>query len=316
VWSCPATCSYTCLNTLTELALATAPDDWSASQPGQPLDGLPPGRQVQFHGKWPFISYLGMQEPVSVLFSLFNLYAHWLGLEQLRKLHPRRGDAVAVRRSYLLYALSGINSWIWSCAFHTRDLGWTEKADYFGAACGIVVGLWAVGARLLGIAGRGAVGGAWAGLCALGFVAHCTYLASGERFDYGYNMKFNVSVALAQIFLWAGWAAYHSLRPPTTQAARRSLTGATAEASGPGWGRAPHRFAPLLPLIVLPALTSLELLDFAPVPERWRLLDAHALWHLSTVAVVRVWYRFLEKDVRWLETGEVDGQEGVRNRGD
>lgn len=307
LWSCPATCSYTCLSSLTELALATAPDDWSLSQPGQPLDGLPPARQVQFHGKWPFVSYFSLQEPLSVLFSLANLYAHLLGFRQLRAVRPRQPDATAARRSYLLYALSGLNCWFWSCVFHTRDVGWTEKGDYFGAAGGMVVGLWAVGARLLGASGRGLLGGAWAGMCALGFVTHCTYLASGERFDYDYNMKFNVSIALAQILLWASWAAYHSLRPPP---GKRSLSGVAPR------GRAPHRFAPLLPLILLPALTSLELLDFAPVPRGWRLLDAHALWHLSTVPVVRMWYSFLDKDVRWLETGEVDGQELGRERGD
>ena len=34
------------------------------------------GKVHQFFGKWPFIRFLGCQEPASVLFSLMNLYAH------------------------------------------------------------------------------------------------------------------------------------------------------------------------------------------------------------------------------------------------
>ena len=34
-----------------------------------------------------------------------------------------------------------LNTWLWSTVFHTRDVGWTEKMDYFSAALLIVCGL-------------------------------------------------------------------------------------------------------------------------------------------------------------------------------
>ena len=40
---------------------------------------------LQFHGKWPFHRFLGMQEPASVLFSLLNLLAHDYGISRLRE---------------------------------------------------------------------------------------------------------------------------------------------------------------------------------------------------------------------------------------
>ena len=34
-----------------------------------------------------------------------------------------------------------MNAWLWSTVFHTRDVHWTEKLDYFSAAAFVVVGL-------------------------------------------------------------------------------------------------------------------------------------------------------------------------------
>ena len=43
----------------------------------------------------------------------------------------------------MLVVQVSLNTWLWSAVFHTRDVGWTEKMDYFSAAllivCGIVV---------------------------------------------------------------------------------------------------------------------------------------------------------------------------------
>ena len=36
-------------------------------------------------------------------------------------------------KCWLTYALVSINAWTWSTVFHTRDVDWTEKADYLCA---------------------------------------------------------------------------------------------------------------------------------------------------------------------------------------
>ncbi|ORY75318.1 Per1-like-domain-containing protein [Leucosporidium creatinivorum] len=304
LWPCAHDCRYTCLTFLTDLALSSSQLDRALQGKGGVLEGLPIGRMVQFNGKWPFHRMASVQEPLSVLFSLANLWAHWRGWRDLGKMGS---GAEGLRKA----------------VFHTRDVDWTEKADYFSAAGGMLCGLWIAGVRLGGLYGsagagngrrgpRSAIRRGWALLCSTIFGAHCLYLAKGDRFDYGYNMRFNVIVALAQIFLWAAWSAYHQFILPKPSP---FLSVHPSSSSKPT--RASHSHLPLLPLLLLPALTALELLDFAPIgPFGLRMLDAHALWHLSTVAVVRMWYGFLEKDLRWVEgySGASEEVEGGRSR--
>ncbi|KAI9879387.1 MAG: hypothetical protein M1830_008685 [Pleopsidium flavum] len=88
---------------------------------------------VQYHGKWPFYRFFGIQEPFSVLFSLFNFLAHQHGLRKIRESIPRD---YSLRRYYILLGYFGMASWVFSMMFHTRDFGVTEKADYFAAGAG------------------------------------------------------------------------------------------------------------------------------------------------------------------------------------
>jgi hypothetical protein len=46
-------------------------------------------------------------------------------------------------------------------------------------------------------------------------------------------------------------------------------------------------------VVLTTAATALELFDFPP----WgRIIDAHALWHLSTAPIAKFWYDFLIQD--------------------
>ncbi|GJN88840.1 hypothetical protein Rhopal_001811-T1 [Rhodotorula paludigena] len=345
LWSCPAACQYSCQQHLTDLALLHRPgrsatDEAGAhlQDPGGQLEGLPLGEQVQFHGKWAFhrldlsslplfpflplclLDYLfipRLQEPLSVLFSLANLWAHYRGLTALRILARtgRMTEGKRLARVYEAYAWSGINAWTWSAVFHTRDVDWTERADYFAAAATMLVGLWGALVRLQGWYASASKGAAlaptqrraaalWTLALAALFVWHCAYLALRPRFDYTYNMRFNVAVALGTIALWAAWVARQARLPSPSNFSRRQLS---SYPSARTRFRAPHYLAPLVPLVALPSLSALELLDFAPVgPFGLRVLDAHALWHASTVPLVLAWYRFLVSDVRWID-GQGEG---------
>ncbi|TNY20712.1 Per1-like-domain-containing protein, partial [Rhodotorula diobovata] len=341
LWPCTDTCKYACQQHLTDLALAQPRSPTlhnpALQGPGGELEGLPFGQQVQFHGKWAFhrldLSHLPLvpflplrlaalvlprfQEPLSVLFSLANLWAHWRGLATLRTLArtARMTEGRRLSRVYAAYAVSGCLAWVASAVFHTRDTDATERADYFLAAGTMLVGLWAAVVRLQGWyapSSRGArvapsqrrAAGVWTLAVAAAFALHCTYLVRRERFDYAYNMQFNVVVALATIALWSAWVTRQATLPTPSNFSRRQLS---SYPSARARFRAPHYLLPLFPLLALPALSALELLDFPPLgPGGLRLLDAHALWHLSTVPVVRAWYAFLEKDVRWID-GQGEG---------
>jgi hypothetical protein len=43
------------------------------------------GEVYQYYGKWPFIRFLGMQEPAAVLFSIGNLVMHFQAFLNIRK---------------------------------------------------------------------------------------------------------------------------------------------------------------------------------------------------------------------------------------
>ncbi|KAG8819029.1 hypothetical protein FRC19_010163 [Serendipita sp. 401] len=263
-WTCEDDCRYQCTHVMTDKARAA----------DRPVE--------QFYGKWAFWRFWGMQEPASVFFSLLNLWAHiWCGF-RLRKVMPRRHP---MRPFYLLFTLSNVNLWIWSAVFHTRDNPVTEKLDYFSAAFAMFCGLYYSVVRLYHLYDtpqtrhRHRVLRLWALLCFAAFVAHVAYLTLLPRFDYGWNMKVNVTVGLAYNLLWI---SYSLLNPPYTR-----FYGISND----------HRprfvLTPLFLGLAMISAVSLEIFDF---PPWWRVIDAHSLWHLATVPIIIGWYQFLRFD--------------------
>ncbi|KAK0731510.1 Per1-like-domain-containing protein [Lasiosphaeris hirsuta] len=256
LWTCPSECDYTCQHIITSARLAA----------------LPPQPVVQFHGKWPFTRVLGIQEPMSMLFSLGNLYAHYDGLAKVRATMPA---SYSMRRFYIALAYVGMVTWTFSAIFHTRDFPATEQLDYFAAGASVLYGLYYAVIRLFRLdrptPTRQSVLRAWSASCAGLYLAHVAYLKLWS-WDYSYNMAANVAVGTVQNALWSwfSWDRY-----------RRSRR---AWAAWPG----------VVVAWILVAM-SLELLDFAPIGGA---LDAHSLWHLGTIAPAILWYNFLVKDAQ------------------
>jgi len=226
---------------------------------------------VQFHGKWPFTRLAGAQEPLSVLFSLANLYAHAAGLRRLRRAVPARYPA---RPYYAALALVSCAAWALSALFHTRDFALTERLDYFGAAASVLYGLYYTVVRLARLYRPGtparprprrrAVLRLWTALCLALYAAHVGFLTL-VRWDYTYNMAANVAVGVVQNALWTAYSV------------RRWRHTHRAWAAWPG----------LAVAWVMMAM-GLELFDFPPL---WGALDAHSLWHAGTVAPAVLWYK-------------------------
>ncbi|GME63566.1 hypothetical protein GTA08_BOTSDO05544 [Neofusicoccum parvum] len=257
LWDCPSECDYTCQHVVTDKRLARDPPYRS------PV--------LQFHGKWPFYRFLGMQEPFSVLFSLFNYLAHSWGMSAIRERIPA---TYPLRKYYILFGYFGLNSWLWSMVFHTRDFGFTEKMDYFGAGASVMYGLYYTPIRLWRLDNPAnpslqSVRRAWTVLCLALYAAHVAYL-SLWAWDYTYNMAANVAVGIVHNLMWSWFSIDRYRRLKRTWAAWPGLIVA--------W--------------IIMAM-SLELLDFPP----WRgMIDAHSLWHLGTVLPTIGWYIFLIRD--------------------
>ncbi|KAI8999119.1 Per1-domain-containing protein [Trametes punicea] len=253
-WTCIDDCKYQCMHLITDRAI----------QHGT--------RVQQYYGKWPFWRFAGMQEPASVLFSLFNLMAHAAGA---RKLQSRVPDGHPIKKYYLLFAFVSMNAWIWSAVFHTRDLPTTEKLDYFSAAAAILYALYYTVVRLFhlypteashltashGSSLKSSTLVAWTIVCSCAFLGHISYLTLLPRFDYTYNMVFNLIIGLAHNLLWLCYSL-----PPRLSLIRRY-------AGRPKSYRPAHAAKPAIFALLTTAATALELFDFPP----WgRIIDAHS----------------------------------------
>nr|POE78628.1 protein per1 like [Quercus suber] len=260
-WTCPSECDYSCQHIITTQRLEREPAYL------YPV--------VQFHGKWPFYRFGGMQEPASVLFSLGNFLAHVYGLSKLKEQIPSR---YGLRKYYILFGYFGLASWTFSMIFHTRDFSVTEKLDYFGAGASVMYGLYYAPIRIFRLdKAEGTKSRAstllrlWTFLCFAFYMAHISYLTF-VRFDYTYNMAANIVVGIMSNILWTGFSIMRFRK------------------IGRLWAAWPG----LIVAWVILAM-SLELFDFAPW---WGMVDAHALWHLGTVGPTIWWYNFLLKDAR------------------
>lgn len=220
---------------------------------------------VQFHGKWPFWRFLGMQEPFSVLFSLLNFLAHRHGMSRLRAEVPAR---YSLRPYYLGFGYFGLASWTFSMIFHTRDFAVTEKLDYFAAGASVMYGLFYTPIRVFRLDQEDPTKESflrvWTATCVFLYVCHVTYLTAWS-WDYTYNMAANVAAGIVQNLLWSWFSIQRYRKLQKTWAAWPGL---------------------IVAWIIL--AMSLELFDFSP----WgRMVDAHSLWHLGTVGPTIWWYR-------------------------
>lgn len=253
-WTCDSNCDYLCQQFLTDL------HESSQSQ------------VHQYHGKWPFTRIIGIQELASVIFSLMNLWPNWQGMKTLLK-GTSNSKTFRMRPYYVCFAFVGVNTWVWSAMFHTRDFVWTERLDYFSAIGSILYGLFLALIRIFRLdrPSERACRLVVAGVCSIFYVCHVYYL-SFVHFNYTYNMAAGVVLGLTQTALWAIYSI---------------LT-----------YRQTRERADLLPLAIVTSVLlgmGFELFDFSPF---LRLVDAHSLWHLATVLPTFMWYQWMLSDMQ------------------
>jgi hypothetical protein len=171
-WSCHEDCGYECMWTSTEIIY-------------EKYNKVP-----QYHGRWPFVRLLGMQEPASVIFSVMNLVAHVYMIKWFMKVVPPSAPMYGV---WILNAVIAVNAWFWSSVFHTRDTFFTEMMDYFCAFSTVLFMLLAFVLRILVNSNDGLPKILLFFVFILFYMNHA-YSMLSVKFDYGYNMKVNVLV--------------------------------------------------------------------------------------------------------------------------
>lgn len=260
-------------------------------------------RTVQFFGKWPQLRVFGMQEPMSVLFSIANLLVQVYAI--CRMFPEKLPTTFPLKRVYVANATVASLAWIASTVFHARDLWWTERWDYFSAAAMLMSGLFLAICRIFRIQPGSLVFRRLLMGCVGTWVVHVLYLLSHRRLDYTYNMAACLFVGFVHNILWIVYAHAPQLvlrlreyvRLSFDQGRQAPVKPETASDSKQTQFALPLPARRQLELLVILtfAAPALELFDFPPL---FRLLDAHALWHLATVPLTLCWYRWLLEDAR------------------
>ncbi|XP_048229262.1 uncharacterized protein LOC8272619 isoform X2 [Ricinus communis] len=242
---------------------------------------------VKYHGKWPFnrvygIQFSGLgiltgyyvQEPVSVAFSALNLAIHfhgWLSFFILLnyKLPLKQDKKVYYEYATLwhIYGLLSMNSWFWSSVFHSRDVDLTERLDYSSAVALLGYSLILAILRTLNIRVEAKRVMVSAPLIAF-VITHISFL-NFYKMDYGWNMKVCVVMGVAQLLIWAIWA---------------------------GVSRHPSRWKLWMVVVGGGLAMLLEIYDFPPYKG---FIDAHALWHATTIPLTYIWWSFIRDDAEF-----------------
>lgn len=217
--------------------------------------------------QWPFSRFLFVQEPASAFASLLNGLASFVMLLRYKAAVPPTSPMYP---TCVAFAWVSVNAWFWSTVFHTRDTALTEKLDYFCASAVVLHSVYLCWVRTMGLR-RPALIGVFRAFLLLFLACHISYLTL-VRFDYGYNMAANVAIGLLNLLWWLWWCLRN--RP-----------------------RLPHVWKCAVVVLLLQAGALLELLDFPPL---FWVLDAHALWHISTVPLNILFYSFLVDDSLYL----------------
>ncbi|CAI9274463.1 unnamed protein product [Lactuca saligna] len=230
-------------------------------------------KPVKYHGKWPFKRVFGIQEPASVAFSALNLAMHfhgWLSffilLHYKLPMKPDKKPYYDYAGLWHLYGLLALNSWFWSAVFHSRDVELTEKLDYYSAIA--LLGYSLIVSILRSFNVRLEAARVMVSAPLLAFITtHILYL-NNYKLDYGWNMKVCVTMGVAQLLIWAIWG---------------------------GISGHPSRVK-LWFVIVSGALAMLlEIYDFPPYQG---FIDAHAVWHATTIPLTYMWWSFIKDDAQ------------------
>ncbi|XP_022892186.1 post-GPI attachment to proteins factor 3 isoform X1 [Olea europaea var. sylvestris] len=231
-------------------------------------------RPFKYHGKWPFRRLYGFQEPVSVALSALNLSMHfhgWLSffilLYYKLPLKPDKRPYYDYTGLWHFYGFLSMNSWFWSAVFHSRDVSLTEKLDYSSAVALLGYSLLLAIVRSFSVRDEAARVMVAAPLVAF-TITHVLYL-NNYKMDYGWNMKVCVVMAVAQLLVWAVWA------------------GVTGH---------PSRWKLWIVVVGGGLSMMLEIYDFPPYEG---LVDAHALWHATTIPLTYVWWSFIKDDAEY-----------------
>lgn len=289
LWDCKSNCDYQCQRIITSERKAHKEEIY------------------QFHGKWPFWRVLGVQEVVSVIFSLGNLVVNYIGFKKLSLALAASGADGNLKYAYantIVISVITMGAWICSTIFHIRDFELTERMDYYFAGLTVLSGFHSIGARILGLYRPDKTFARWVfgGLCVAAYSAHIYRLVTDWL--YTYNMQANVTVGMLQngclcILCYSLYSKYYELEQgKTMELLHLNYIDFKRIILPSFYSRSPKLYSlyPLLLSTIVVMGMALEIFDFPPF--FYDLIDAHSLWHLVTIVPAYMgWYDWMIWDI-------------------
>lgn len=228
-------------------------------------------KPVKYHGKWPLRRAFGIQEPLSVALCALNLAVQFHGwvsffilVNYKLPLRPNRQTYYEYTGLWHIFGILSMNSFIWSAVFHTRDVDLTEKLDYSSAVA--VLGFSLIVAILRAFNVREEASRVMVAAPLIAFVTtHILYL-NFYQLDYGLNMKVCGGIGVAQLLLWVVWA---------------------------GVTNHPSRWKVWVVMVGASLAIIVDIYDFPPYRG---LVDAHAVWHATTIPLSYLLWSFVRDD--------------------
>lgn len=300
LWDCKSNCDYQCQRIITRERV----------QQGEEV--------LQFHGKWPFLRVLGIQELASVVFSMANFVPHYLGYRKLsRAMRDNGASKPELRRSFRnvkFMAFVTMCAWVFSTIFHIRDFIFTERLDYYFAGLTVLLGFYGIGYRYfkLYLPERRLALWLFTSACIAAYAGHVYRLVSDWL--YTYNMRANIFVGVLQNVVWclscfALYTKYYERENGDEKVIalthlnyvdpKRVILGTFYTKSAKLYS-----LYPLLLCLIVVLGMLLEVFDFSPI--FYDLVDAHSLWHLVTVVPAFCgWYDWMIWDINENVWGEL-----------
>jgi hypothetical protein len=252
-WSCEDNITYECMRVDTADRIANGQD------------------VIKYYGKWPFLRILGCQEIASTLFSILNFAPFFYYFFHLADQLP---DTYWMKPIWYGYTISGMNTWVWSTAFHARDNIITERLDYFFATFSI---LFLLNIAIIRIFRLKSVYWPLTLIPSVVYFSWHCYTLHYIHFDYDWNMQMMVTFGASYCIVFFLWAL---LNP-----------------------KASHRWKICLANALILIFASCEVFDFPPYFD---IFDAHSIWHFATPICTVLTFKFAIDDAQYLHQVEMN----------
>ncbi|KAG7664181.1 uncharacterized protein J8A68_002285 [[Candida] subhashii] len=301
-WNCDSNCDYQCQRIITAERKSRNEEIY------------------QFHGKWPFWRVLGIQEFFSVLMSLGNLSATYLGFKKLVRIIKSDNVPRGLKYQYvnvMILAVVTMFAWLFSTIFHIRDYPITEHLDYYFAGLTVLSGFHALGARLFRLYRPDRKFARWGfSICCIGMYAYHVRRLYTD-WSYTYNMRANIVVGIAQnvfygLLCYDLYSKYYNLEQANNSVNLNHLNYINFKRlilpSFYSTSAKLYSLYPLLLCMIVILGMSFEVFDFPPF--FFDLIDAHSLWHLVTIFPTYMgWHDWMIWDINenvWSEIVELE----------